>query len=46
MKLAFLTEDKIKLKKTEILIILAQFNIYKNPEIEYFPAALLLRNIV
>ena len=46
MKLAFLTEDKIKFDKTEILILLAQFDIYKNPEIEYFPASLLLRNIV
>ena len=44
MKLAFLTEDKIKFDKTEIL--LAQFDILKNPEIEYFPASLLLRNIV
>ena len=46
MKLAFLTEDKIKFDKTEILILLAQFDIYRNPEIEYFPASLLLRNIV
>ena len=46
MKLAFLTEDKIKFDKTEILILLAQFDIIKNPEIEYFPASLLLRNIV
>ena len=46
MKLAFLTEDKIKFDKTEILILLAQFDIYKNEEIEYFPASLLLRNIV
>jgi len=46
MKLAFLTEDKIKFDKTEILILLAQFDIYKDPEIEYFPASLLLRNIV
>ena len=46
MKLAFLTEDKIKFDKTEILILLAQFDILKNPEIEYFPASLLLRNIV
>ena len=46
MKLAFLTEDKIKFDKTEILILLAQFDICKNPEIEYFPASLLLRNIV
>ena len=46
MKLAFLTEDKIKFDKTEILILLAQFNICKDPEIEYFPASLLLRNIV
>ena len=46
MKLAFLTEDKIKFDKTEILIILAQFDIYKDPEIEYYPASLLLRNIV
>jgi len=43
MKLAFLTEDKIKFDKTEILILLAQFDILKNPEIEYFPASLLLR---
>ena len=46
MKLAFLTEDKIKFDKTEILILLAQFNIFQDPEIEYFPASLLLRNIV
>ena len=46
MKLAFLTEDKIKFDKTEILILLAQFDICKDPEIEYFPASLLLRNIV
>ena len=46
MKLAFLTEDKIKFDKTEILILLAQFDICKNPEIEYFPASLLLRNII
>ena len=46
MKLAFLTEDKIKFDKTEILILLAQFNIVQDPEIEYFPASLLLRNIV
>ena len=46
MKLAFLTEDKIKFDKTEILILLAQFDILKNQEIEYFPASLLLRNIV
>ena len=46
MKLAFLTEDKIKFDKTEILILLAQFDICKDPEIEYYPASLLLRNIV
>ena len=46
MKLAFLTEDKIKFDKTEILILLAQFDICKNPEIDYYQASLLLRNIV
>ena len=46
MKLAFLTEDKIKFDKTEILILLAQFDIYKCPEIDYYQASLLLRNIV
>ena len=46
MKLAFLTEDKIKFDKTEILILLAQFDIYKNPEIDYYQASLLIRNIV
>ena len=46
MKLAFLTEDKIKFDKTEILLLLAQFDICKDPEIEYFPASLLIRNIV
>ena len=46
MKLAFLTEDKIKFDKTEILILLNQFDINKDPEIEYFKASLMLRNIV
>ena len=46
MKLAFLTEDKIKFDKTEILLILNLFNINKDPEIEYFQASLMLRNIV
>ena len=46
MKLAFLTEDKIKFDKTEILLLLNQFDINKDPEIEYFPASLMLRNIV
>ena len=46
MKLAFLTEDKIKFDKTEILLLLAPFDICKDPEIEYFPASLLIRNIV
>ena len=46
MKLAFLTEDKIKFDKTEILLLLNLFNINKDPEIEYFPASLMLRNIV
>jgi Ca2+-binding EF-hand superfamily protein len=46
MKLAFLTEDKIKFDKTEILILLNQFDINKDPEIEYYPASLMLRNIV
>ena len=46
MKLAFLTEDKIKFDKTEILILLNLFDINKDPEIEYFKASLMLRNIV
>ena len=46
MKLAFLTEDKIKFDKTEILLLLNQFDINKDPEIEYFKASLMLRNIV
>ena len=46
MKQAFLTEDKIKFDKTEILLLLNQFNINENPEIEYYPASLILRNIV
>lgn len=46
MKQAFLTEDKIKFDKTEILLLLNQFNINQNPEIEYYPASLILRNIV
>ena len=46
MKQAFLTEDKIKFEKTEILLLLNQFDINKNPEIEYYPASLILRNIV
>lgn len=46
MKQAFLTEDKIKFDKTEILLLLNQFDINKNPEIEYYPASLILRNIV
>ena len=46
MKLAFLTEDKIKFDKTEILLLLNQFDINKDPEIEYYPASLMLRNIV
>ena len=46
MKQAFLTENKIKFQKTEILLILNQFEINKNPEIEYYPASLILRNII
>jgi Ca2+-binding EF-hand superfamily protein len=46
MKLAFLTEDKIKFDKTEILIILNQFDINKDPDIDYYPASLIIRNIV
>ena len=46
MKISFLTEDKIKFDKTEILLLLNQFDINKDPEIEYFPASLMLRNIV
>ena len=46
MKQAFLTENKIKFEKTEILLLLNQFDINKNPEIEYYPASLILRNIV
>ena len=46
MKQAFLTEKKIKFEKTEILLLLNQFDINKNPEIEYYPASLILRNIV
>ena len=46
VKLAFLTEDKIKFDKTEILLLLNQFDINKDPEIEYFPSSLMLRNIV
>lgn len=46
MKKALLTENKIKLNKIEILVLLNQFGINKNPEIEYFPASLILRNIV
>ena len=46
MKLAFLTEDKIKFDKTEILLLLNQFDINKDPEIDYYPASLMLRNIV
>ena len=46
MKLAFLTEDKIKFDKSEILMLLNLFDINKDPEIEYFPASLMLRNIV
>ena len=37
---------KIKFDKTEILLLLNLFNINKDPEIEYFPASLMLRNIV
>ena len=36
MKQAFLTENKIKFEKTEILLLLNQFDINKNPEIEYY----------
>ena len=46
MTTAFLTQDKITLNRKEILLILNEFNINKDPEIEYFPASLLLRNIV
>ena len=46
MKQAFLRENKIKFEKTEILLLLNQFDINKNPEIEYYPASLILRNIV
>ena len=46
MKQAFLTENKIKFEKTEILLLLNLFDINKNPEIEYYPASLILRNIV
>lgn len=46
MKKAFLTEDKIKLNKMEILLLLNQFGINENPEIDYFAASLILRNIV
>lgn len=46
MKQAFLTEDKINFDKTEILLILNHFGINANPEIEYYPASLILRNIV
>ena len=46
MKQAFLTENKIKFDKTEILSLLIHFNITTNPEIQYYEASLVLRNIV
>lgn len=46
MKKAFLTEDKMKFDKIEILLLLNIFGINKNPEIEYYKASLILRNIV
>ena len=46
MKKAFLTEDKIKWDKMQILLVLNQFGINENPEIDYFEASLILRNIV
>ena len=46
MKQAFLTENKIKFDKTEILSLLIHFNITTNPEIQYYEASLILRNIV
>ncbi|MCQ2816596.1 MAG: hypothetical protein MJ252_04935 [archaeon] len=46
MKKAFLTEDKIKFDKMQILLLLNQFGINQNPEIDYFEASLILRNIV
>jgi Ca2+-binding EF-hand superfamily protein len=46
LKHAFLIEEKLKLNKTQIMIILNFFNINKNPEIDYFKAGLIIRDII
>lgn len=46
MKYAFLIEDKLKLNKTQIKIILNFFNISEIPEIKYYKASLIIRDII
>jgi hypothetical protein len=46
MKKALLIEEKLKLNKVQILTILQFFNIPNNPEIEYYKACLIIRDII
>jgi Ca2+-binding EF-hand superfamily protein len=46
MKYALLIEDKLKLNKVQIMVILNFFNINDHPEIEYYKASLIIRDII
>ncbi len=58
MKKAFLIEDKLKLNKTQVIflvyllffinliIILNFFDIQTNPEVDYYKASLIIRNVI
>ena len=55
MKKAFLIEDKLKLNKIQvkdyifikqILIILNFFGIHTQPEVDYYKASLIMRNVI
>ena len=46
MRSALLHEQKLKLNKTQILIILNLFDINQNPDINYYKASLIIRNMI
>lgn len=46
MKYALLIEDKLKLNKVQIMVILNFFNINVHPEIDYYKASLIIRDII
>jgi len=46
MKHAFLTESKLKLNKIQIVVILNFFDINNQPEVDYYKASLVMRDII